>query len=116
MEFIMKLILAPFVFIFELFYVIGYVLLLIGTLLRDNKGKISRQLKSKYGDRFKVESTKKRFGGVFVPIYEGETVTLSDKNGLSFVVFWKDNDFGDLEGSYSLRTQEIDEEDISASD
>jgi hypothetical protein len=102
-----KLIIAPFVFIFELFYVIGYVFILIGTLLRDNKGRISRQLKSQYGDRFKLESTKKTFGGVFVPIYEGETVTLSDKNGLNFVVFWKDNDFGDIESSYRECQQEV---------
>jgi hypothetical protein len=112
MKFIKNLILTPFVFIFELFYVIGYLVILIGTLLRDRKGKISRQLKSQYGDRFKVESTKKRFGGVFVPIYEGETVTLSDKNGLNFVVFWKDNNFGDIEGSYSLLAQEIDEKNL----
>lgn len=109
MEFIKNLILTPFIFIFELLYVIGYIFVLIGTVLRDNKRRISRQLKSQYGDRFKVESTKKRFGGVFVPIYEGETVTLSDRDGLNFVIFWKDNDFGDLEGSYSLLTQEIHE-------
>lgn len=69
MEFIKNLILIPFIFILELFYVIGYVFVLIGTLLRDNKRRISRQLKSQYGDRFKVESTKKRFGGVFVQNY-----------------------------------------------
>jgi hypothetical protein len=100
-------ILTPFIFIFELFYVMGYIILLIGTLLRNNKRRISKQLKSQYGDRFKVESTKKRFGGVFVPIYEGETVNLSDKNGLILIVFWKDGDFGDVEGSYLECQQEI---------
>jgi hypothetical protein len=99
--------LTPFIFVFELFYVIGYIIVLIGTLLRNNKRKISKQLKSQYGDRFKVESTKKRFGGVFVPIYEGETVTLSDCDDLNFVIFWKDGDFGDIEGSYLECQQEL---------
>ena len=81
--------------------------MLTATLLRDNKRKISKQLKSQYGDRFKVESTKKRFGGVFVPIYEGETVTLSDKDGSIFIVLWQDGDFGDVEGSYLECQQEI---------
>jgi hypothetical protein len=102
-----NLILTPFIFLFELFYVIGYVIVLVGTLLRDNRRRISKQLKSQYGDRFKVESTKKTFGGVFVPIYEGENVTLSDKNGLIFVVFWKNGDFGDIEGSYLACQQEV---------
>jgi hypothetical protein len=102
-----NLILTPFVFILELLYVIGYIILLIGTLLRDNRRRISKQLKSQYGDRFKVESTKKTFGGVFVPIYEGESVTLSDKNGLIFVVFWKDGNLGDVEGSYLACQQDV---------
>jgi hypothetical protein len=100
-------ILTPFTFIFELFYVIGYIIVLIGTLLRNNKRKISKQLKSQYGDRFKVESTKKNFGGVFVPIYESETVNLSDRDGLNFVIVWKDGDFGDIEGSYLECQQEL---------
>ncbi len=102
-----KLIFKPFIFIFELLYIAGYLVILIGTIFHDNKGRISRQLKSQYGDRFKVESTKKRFGGVFVPIYEGETVTLSDKNGLNFVVFWESNNFGDVEASYLECQEEI---------
>jgi hypothetical protein len=107
LDFIKNLILTPFVFVFELLYVIGYVILLIGTLLRDNKRRISKQLKSQYGDRFKVESTKKIFGGVFVPIYECESVTLSDRDGLNFVVSWKNNNFGDIEASYLECQQEV---------
>jgi hypothetical protein len=111
---IFSFVIAPFLlvvqavsFAIQLLWLIWIIIDLTVTVLRNNQSKIKKQLKVQYADKFKVESTKKQFGGVFIPVYEGEIVTLSDQHGLDFGVFWKDGDFGDVEQAYLDRQSAI---------
>jgi hypothetical protein len=73
-----------------------------------NEDKMKKQLESQFGDKFKIEDTQKKYGGVFIPVADGETVFLSDKNGIVFTVAWKDDAFlGDIEALYQTRLKEV---------
>jgi hypothetical protein len=73
-----------------------------------NEDEVKKQLESQFGDKFKIEDTQKKYDGVFVPVADGETVFLSDKNGIVFTVAWKDGAFlGDIEAQYQTRLKEV---------
>lgn len=73
-----------------------------------NEDAVKKQLESQFGDKFKIEDIQKKYGGVFIPVADGETVFLSDKNGIVFTVAWKDGAFlGDIEALYQTRLKEV---------